>query len=242
MGRGSRKEKKKVKVCLDINRPSHGRTLMHILFNAAMRWELVPYQYNPMSLVRVKDSSKTLREPRFLTVQEFRALLEHIPEPFRASHEWMPLDRSLADKLRQRTGDPLCAMRSVRSTVRSMERTNAEWHRRLRGREDQSMNTHIYTPRLKNTGERLRLKLNGADWRNHPRNRPSAVTPRPRSTAPVVISVKQDRSTRQIHLLKKKTRKCKLHMKSLPNRSSSNLNPESHPGANHGVRNRQRTL
>src|SRR5258706_14823714 len=26
MGRGSRKEKKKVKVCLDINRPSHGRT------------------------------------------------------------------------------------------------------------------------------------------------------------------------------------------------------------------------
>ena len=144
---------------------------MHILFNAAMRWELVPYQYNLMSLVRVKDSSKTLREPRFLTVQEFRALLEHIPEPFRASHEWMPLDRSLADKLRQRTGDPLCAMRSVRSTVRSMERTNAEWHRRLRGREDQSMNTHIYTPRLKNTGERLRLKLNDADWVVVNRNR-----------------------------------------------------------------------
>jgi len=58
---------------------------MNILFNAAMRWELVPYQYNPMSLVRVKDSSKRLREPRFLTAhaQEFRALLEHIPEPFR---------------------------------------------------------------------------------------------------------------------------------------------------------------
>jgi len=26
------------------------------------------------------------------------------------------------------------------------------------------MNTHIYTPRLKNTGERLGLKLNHADW------------------------------------------------------------------------------
>ena len=25
------------------------------------------------------------------------------------------------------------------------------------------MNTHIYTPRLKNTGERLRLRLNDAD-------------------------------------------------------------------------------
>src|SRR5258708_22381493 len=37
MGRGSRKEKKKVKVCLDINRPSHGRT-----------WLNSPYRtYNP---------------------------------------------------------------------------------------------------------------------------------------------------------------------------------------------------
>jgi integrase len=62
---------------------SHLKTLMHILFNAAMRWELIPYQHNPMSLVRVKDSSKRLGEPKFLTVQEFCALLEHIPEPFR---------------------------------------------------------------------------------------------------------------------------------------------------------------
>jgi hypothetical protein len=30
MGRGSRKEKKKVKVCLDINRPSHGRTYLGV--------------------------------------------------------------------------------------------------------------------------------------------------------------------------------------------------------------------
>jgi hypothetical protein len=26
------------------------------------------------------------------------------------------------------------------------------------------MNTHIYTPRIKDTGERLRLLLNDADW------------------------------------------------------------------------------
>jgi len=56
---------------------------MHVLFNAAMRWELIPYEHNPMSLVRVKDSSKRLREPKFLTPEEFCALLEHIPEPFR---------------------------------------------------------------------------------------------------------------------------------------------------------------
>ena len=122
---------------------------MHVLFNAAMRWELIPYQHNPMGLVRVKDSSKRLREPTVLTAEEFRALLEHIPEPFRtmcivamclglrvsevlglrwrdidweglriairqayvygkqgdvktrASQRWMPLDRSLAERLRQ---------------------------------------------------------------------------------------------------------------------------------------------
>ncbi|MFZ0980040.1 MAG: site-specific integrase [Candidatus Acidiferrales bacterium] len=128
---------------------SHLKTLMHVLFNAAMRWELIPYQHNPMSLVRVKDSSKRLREPKFLTAQEFCALLEHVPEPFRTmctvamclglrvsevlgltwsdidwegmriairhayvygrqgevktrtSQKWMPLDRSLAEKLSQ---------------------------------------------------------------------------------------------------------------------------------------------
>jgi integrase len=61
------------------------KTLMHVLFNAAMRWELIPYQHNPMSLVRVKDGSKRLREPKFLTAQESCALLEDIPEPFRTT-------------------------------------------------------------------------------------------------------------------------------------------------------------
>jgi len=37
---------------------SHLKNLMRVLFNAAMRWELIPYQHNPMSLVRVKDGSK----------------------------------------------------------------------------------------------------------------------------------------------------------------------------------------
>src|SRR6266702_1117788 len=128
---------------------SHLKNLMRVLFNAAMRWELIPYQHNPMSLVRVQDSSKRQREPKALSVGEFRKLLEHVPEPFRtmcivamclglrvseilglrwrdidweglrlavrqayvygnqgevktqASHRWMPLDNSLAEKLRQ---------------------------------------------------------------------------------------------------------------------------------------------
>src|SRR5260370_867433 len=56
---------------------------MHVLFNAAMRWELIPYQLNPMSLVRVKDGSKRMREPRVVSVDEFLRISEHIPEPFR---------------------------------------------------------------------------------------------------------------------------------------------------------------
>ena len=128
---------------------SHLKNLMHVLFNAAMRWELIPYQHNPMGLVRVKDSSKRQREPKALSVDEFRTVLEYIPEPFRtmcivamclglrvseilgltwndidweglrlavrkayvygkqgdvktqASHRWMPLDRLLAERLRQ---------------------------------------------------------------------------------------------------------------------------------------------
>jgi integrase len=128
---------------------SHLKNLMRVLFNSAMRWELTPYQLNPMSLVRVKDGSKRKREPKILSAEEFRQMLEHIPEPFRtmcivamcmglrvsevlglkwcdvdwegmrmgirqshvygitgavktpASQRWMPLDRSLAEKLRQ---------------------------------------------------------------------------------------------------------------------------------------------
>ena len=62
---------------------SHLKNLMRVLFNAAMRWDLIPYQHNPMSLVRVKDSSKRQRQPKALSVEEFRKLLEHVPEPFR---------------------------------------------------------------------------------------------------------------------------------------------------------------
>jgi len=62
---------------------SHLKGIMRLLFNAAMRWELIPYQLNPMSLVRVKDGSKRKKEPIALSADEFCRLLEHIPEPFR---------------------------------------------------------------------------------------------------------------------------------------------------------------
>ena len=128
---------------------SHVKNLMRLLFNAAMRWELIPYQLNPMNLVRVRDGSKRKKEPIALSADDFSRLLEYIPEPFRTmcivamclglrvgeilglqwnavdwngsriairqsyvygrlgdvktpgSHRWMPLDRSLAERLRQ---------------------------------------------------------------------------------------------------------------------------------------------
>ncbi len=62
----------------------HVRSIMHILFNWAMKWELIDIdKMNPMGLVRVEGSSKRLRQPRILSVKEFRALLDQLQEPIR---------------------------------------------------------------------------------------------------------------------------------------------------------------
>jgi integrase len=61
----------------------HIRSMMHILFQWAMRWELIDLQINPMSLVHVKGSSKRLREPITLSVEQFHHLLDLVVEPFR---------------------------------------------------------------------------------------------------------------------------------------------------------------
>ena len=62
----------------------HVRSIMHILFNWAMKWELIELdRMNPISLVRVEGSSKRLKQPRILTPDEFRLLLNHLEEPIR---------------------------------------------------------------------------------------------------------------------------------------------------------------
>jgi integrase len=71
------------KLALAPKSKSHLKNLMRILFNAGMRWELIPYENNPMSLVRVKDGSKRQKEPTVLSAEEFSRLLPFIPEPFR---------------------------------------------------------------------------------------------------------------------------------------------------------------
>ncbi len=58
---------------------SHVRNLMHTLYQAAMRWEMV--ERNPISLVR--QSRKRLKTPRVLTPEEFKALLAELSEPYK---------------------------------------------------------------------------------------------------------------------------------------------------------------
>jgi integrase len=57
----------------------HIRTLMHILFQSALRWEMV--DRNPISLVR--QSGKRLKTPRALTPEEFQSILSELAEPYR---------------------------------------------------------------------------------------------------------------------------------------------------------------
>jgi len=58
---------------------SHVRNLMHTLYQAAIRWEMV--ERNPVDLVR--QSRKRLKTPRVLTPAEFKALLAELAEPYK---------------------------------------------------------------------------------------------------------------------------------------------------------------
>lgn len=62
---------------------SHIRSLMHAMFEAAQRWELVDLGKNPISLVRVKGGSKRGHRPHILTSEQFYELLEFIPAKYR---------------------------------------------------------------------------------------------------------------------------------------------------------------
>lgn len=57
----------------------HVRGLMHNLFQAALRWEIL--DRNPISLVR--QSGRRMKKPRVLTSAEFRAVLAQLDEPYR---------------------------------------------------------------------------------------------------------------------------------------------------------------
>jgi integrase len=61
----------------------HIRGLLHKLWSFAMWSEMIPMQENPIRHVTVKGSSTRLRQPRSLTMEEFRRFVQRLEEPFR---------------------------------------------------------------------------------------------------------------------------------------------------------------
>jgi integrase len=62
---------------------AHIRSVMHLMFECATRWELFTEQRNPIALVRVKGGSKRRQRPTTLTVDEFELIVATLKEPYR---------------------------------------------------------------------------------------------------------------------------------------------------------------
>jgi integrase len=56
----------------------HVQSVMHILFEWAMRWELMEYNRNPMSILKLKGLTRRVRQPRALSVEELQSLWTHL--------------------------------------------------------------------------------------------------------------------------------------------------------------------
>jgi integrase len=62
---------------------AHIRSVMHLMFECAARWELLTERRNPIALVRVKGGSKRQQRPTILTVEQFEAIVALLREPYR---------------------------------------------------------------------------------------------------------------------------------------------------------------
>ena len=62
---------------------SHVRGMLHLLMEFAMWSGALEFSRNPIDLVVVKGATKRTRQPRSLTVDEFRKFVQHLEEPFR---------------------------------------------------------------------------------------------------------------------------------------------------------------
>jgi integrase len=62
---------------------AHVRGMLHLLMEFAMWSGALEISRNPIDLVVVKGATKRTRQPRSLTVDEFRKFVQHLEEPFR---------------------------------------------------------------------------------------------------------------------------------------------------------------
>ncbi len=62
---------------------THIRSVMHLMYECATRWELFTDKRNPIALVRIKDGSKRRQRPAIVTVDQFEAIIALLKEPYR---------------------------------------------------------------------------------------------------------------------------------------------------------------
>lgn len=62
---------------------AHIRSIMHVMFECAARWELFNDRRNPIDMVRVKDSTKRRQRPAILTVEQYHTIISTLKEPYR---------------------------------------------------------------------------------------------------------------------------------------------------------------
>jgi integrase len=58
------------------------RNMISKLLDLAMLWEYIPVNRNPMELIRVKGSTKRKKLITIITPEQFRALVDALPEPY----------------------------------------------------------------------------------------------------------------------------------------------------------------
>jgi integrase len=59
------------------------KALMRRLFEKAMLWELIGLERNPMEMVEIRGGSRRRRKPRLLTREQFHAISDALPEPYK---------------------------------------------------------------------------------------------------------------------------------------------------------------
>ena len=62
---------------------THIRSVMHLMYECAARWELFTERRNPIALARVKGGSKRRQRPAILTVDQFETIIALLKEPYR---------------------------------------------------------------------------------------------------------------------------------------------------------------
>jgi integrase len=69
----------------------HIKSCMMGLMNAAMRWELIDVQANPMALVRVRHASKRQKKPVILSIADFYRLLDEVKQEPYTTMMWLAI-------------------------------------------------------------------------------------------------------------------------------------------------------